>query len=104
MWAARAAMPGARIPADPPIRCAGSLTSGAAIRPPGGRPAGLRPTLRRSALGGHLRRSGAQRCHGQLGAVLVSGAVEDFVHVLLRSEEHTSELQSPMYLVCRLLL
>src|SRR5437763_16585212 len=28
-------------------------------------------------------------------------AVED---VELRSEEHTSELQSPMYLVCRLLL
>src|SRR5437762_5313401 len=28
-----------------------------------------------------------------------------FIHsVLLRSEEHTSELQSPMYLVCRLLL
>src|SRR5437879_10000975 len=26
------------------------------------------------------------------------------VHVSLRSEEHTSELQSPMYLVCRLLL
>src|SRR5437763_6754871 len=25
-------------------------------------------------------------------------------HVLERSEEHTSELQSPMYLVCRLLL
>src|SRR5437879_9214329 len=25
-------------------------------------------------------------------------------HVALRSEEHTSELQSPMYLVCRLLL
>src|ERR1017187_4744483 len=25
-------------------------------------------------------------------------------HVWLRSEEHTSELQSPMYLVCRLLL
>src|ERR1017187_10587098 len=25
-------------------------------------------------------------------------------NVLLRSEEHTSELQSPMYLVCRLLL
>ena len=24
--------------------------------------------------------------------------------ILLRSEEHTSELQSPMYLVCRLLL
>src|SRR5437879_8063094 len=26
------------------------------------------------------------------------------VDALLRSEEHTSELQSPMYLVCRLLL
>src|SRR5437763_9891989 len=26
------------------------------------------------------------------------------MHVLARSEEHTSELQSPMYLVCRLLL
>src|SRR5436189_3043461 len=26
------------------------------------------------------------------------------VRVALRSEEHTSELQSPMYLVCRLLL
>src|SRR5437764_4290088 len=26
------------------------------------------------------------------------------VSVVLRSEEHTSELQSPMYLVCRLLL
>src|SRR5437879_9213613 len=25
-------------------------------------------------------------------------------HYLYRSEEHTSELQSPMYLVCRLLL
>src|SRR5436189_6358876 len=25
-------------------------------------------------------------------------------HLLARSEEHTSELQSPMYLVCRLLL
>src|SRR5437763_15223195 len=27
-----------------------------------------------------------------------------FLDHLLRSEEHTSELQSPMYLVCRLLL
>ena len=30
--------------------------------------------------------------------------VEAFVDVTLRSEEHTSELQSPRYLVCRLLL
>src|SRR5437762_4718411 len=28
----------------------------------------------------------------------------DAAHALARSEEHTSELQSPMYLVCRLLL
>src|SRR5437762_5434869 len=26
------------------------------------------------------------------------------MYILVRSEEHTSELQSPMYLVCRLLL
>src|SRR5437879_7535537 len=30
--------------------------------------------------------------------------VAKFLFVPLRSEEHTSELQSPMYLVCRLLL
>src|SRR5437879_7496841 len=29
---------------------------------------------------------------------------EDYGYVIIRSEEHTSELQSPMYLVCRLLL
>src|SRR5437762_8906140 len=29
---------------------------------------------------------------------------KDSLHELPRSEEHTSELQSPMYLVCRLLL
>src|SRR5437762_6511553 len=32
----------------------------------------------------------------------VGEGLEDFLHT--RSEEHTSELQSPMYLVCRLLL
>src|SRR5437764_11065290 len=38
--------------------------------------------------------------------VLVAGTGEqrDRHRWLLRSEEHTSELQSPMYLVCRLLL
>src|SRR5436189_2515564 len=30
--------------------------------------------------------------------------IEHDVRILERSEEHTSELQSPMYLVCRLLL
>src|SRR5437879_10852675 len=34
----------------------------------------------------------------------VVGEDRDLVHVHVRSEEHTSELQSPMYLVCRLLL
>src|SRR5690348_18012514 len=37
-----------------------------------------------------------EELHGDLG---LSGAV-----VLARSEEHTSELQSPVHLVCRLLL
>src|SRR4051794_41404748 len=33
-----------------------------------------------------------------------SGGKEDSLHVGQRSEEHTSELQSPVHLVCRLLL
>src|SRR3712207_6912088 len=33
-----------------------------------------------------------------------TGCVQRLVHRLLRSEEHTSELQSRQYLVCRLLL
>src|SRR5437879_3147257 len=32
------------------------------------------------------------------------GAFPSVMYMLARSEEHTSELQSPMYLVCRLLL
>src|SRR5437879_150743 len=52
---------------------------------------GLRPSPR--------RRSGGGRGHGPEPAVLPGrGAVDRD-----RSEEHTSELQSPMYLVCRLL-
>src|SRR2546422_3367469 len=37
------------------------------------------------------------------GAEITTGYPE-FDHVLLRSEEHTSELQSRLHLVCRLLL
>src|SRR5437762_11195960 len=33
-----------------------------------------------------------------------SSAIPDMSHLYFRSEEHASELQSPMYLVCRLLL
>src|SRR5437879_8618477 len=32
------------------------------------------------------------------------GSIIDLYGMSIRSEEHTSELQSPMYLVCRLLL
>src|SRR5437763_11497373 len=32
------------------------------------------------------------------------GTLSEEMAIFLRSEEHTSELQSPMYLVCRLLL
>src|SRR5437764_4692206 len=35
---------------------------------------------------------------------MVRSASLTFTFKILRSEEHTSELQSPMYLVCRLLL
>src|ERR1017187_10755460 len=37
-------------------------------------------------------------------AVSGLGLMVFFIEFLKRSEEHTSELQSPMYLVCRLLL
>src|SRR5437879_1831971 len=45
----------------------------------------------------------AEQLDGQRQALLeVAEAIA--LHRDLRSEEHTSELQSPMYLVCRLLL
>src|SRR5437879_10526486 len=43
--------------------------------------------------------SGTSSAEAQLAA-----AEADLARELRRSEEHTSELQSPMYLVCRLLL
>src|SRR5256885_5977780 len=42
------------------------------------------------------------RCHGTDGAGGERGP--DILHSTTRSEEHTSELQSPCNLVCRLLL
>src|SRR3712207_7868163 len=64
------------------------------------------------ALGHDLRRPRRPRRLEHLGGVgpadagevLVGGAHRWGVHVVLRSEEHTSELQSRQYLVCRLLL
>src|SRR3712207_8050774 len=70
----------------------------------------------RSTLGGHtcravtrtraLRRRSGPRRSPELEAIpfgLVLGRVERRL-LLVRSEEHTSELQSRQYLVCRLLL
>src|SRR5437762_10592090 len=57
-------------------------------------PRGLRPR----ALPGRLRREGPG-----IAALRAGGRAPDAGR-RLRSEEHTSELQSPMYLVCRLLL
>src|SRR5436189_1708604 len=73
-------------------------------------------TLFRSPCPGHLRRDGAQ---GAVVTALILETIGEHRHcngvaAILpfqqcawpwdRSEEHTSELQSPMYLVCRLLL
>ena len=44
---------------------------------------------------------GIRRC--LVGTVWFDAVIEH-AKCLIRSEEHTSELQSPMYLVCRLLL
>src|SRR3712207_8008281 len=38
------------------------------------------------------------------GLIIAEGAVAEEMYILARSEEHTSELQSRQYLVCRLLL
>src|SRR5436189_2156139 len=52
-----------------------------------------------------LFRSGhAQRPNPPLKYTLPSSRMDDTSNTESRSEEHTSELQSPMYLVCRLLL
>src|SRR5690348_18055659 len=41
---------------------------------------------------------------GDSVALLTDGRFSGATHGLMRSEEHTSELQSPVHLVCRLLL
>src|SRR5258708_29552277 len=65
-------------------------------------------TLFRSVLAAELEVSLVVRGHGHdgAGAVFEQDKVPypDRKFVLLRSEEHTSELQSPDHLVCRLLL
>src|SRR5437763_7255436 len=53
--------------------------------------------------GGMMRFNWSHAVCRILGVMEPAGYVARRTH-LLRSEEHTSELQSPMYLVCRLLL
>ena len=47
---------------------------------------------------------GAYVSHDHFAAEASEAEIIDFMRATARSEEHTSELQSPMYLVCRLLL
>src|SRR5437762_6013151 len=67
-------------------------------------------TLFRSRVDRHRHRRGGEGEADRGGGVRVGEALEVGVQPPLeghgedRSEEHTSELQSPMYLVCRLLL
>src|SRR5437879_10046320 len=51
-----------------------------------------------------FRSSARRRCDSQRWAVWCAAARAIRHKGGIRSEEHTSELQSPMYLVCRLLL
>src|SRR5436189_3365975 len=69
------------------------------------------PTRRSSDLGQRAEIARDAKCHSVFRIEIQSRcAAKSFRHssrfarILLRSEEHTSELQSPMYLVCRLLL
>src|SRR5437879_12032118 len=57
------------------------------------------PIFRRA---GHDARTGLAR--NAFARAVRAGDRAVHQHAQLRSEEHTSELQSPMYLVCRLLL
>src|SRR5258708_21524946 len=65
-------------------------------------------TLFRSrGIGGKLRerkRNDRLPQHVELAVARGAGAADIDVHLVGRSEEHTSELQSPDHLVCRLLL
>src|SRR5437762_7313041 len=63
---------------------------------------GLEAKLFRPPFGG--RRPAVLRLARKLGLQLVMWNITGYDWNAPRSEEHTSELQSPMYLVCRLLL
>src|SRR3712207_8858523 len=52
----------------------------------------------------HLEKEGIRAFETDLAELIIQLAGETSSHILVRSEEHTSELQSRQYLVCRLLL
>src|SRR3712207_7400921 len=76
------------------------------------RSAGLEPPGHRRGRGLHAHHGGALRTvrHGFHGPARTASAMESVIEIrdlsltFERSEEHTSELQSRQYLVCRLLL
>src|SRR3712207_9009634 len=70
--------------------------------PPGRRR--LRPAHHRVAGGGVQARPGDRPVQGPHGAAAPEGGGGEGQDGAVRSEEHTSELQSRQYLVCRLLL
>src|SRR5699024_12320443 len=66
----------------------------------------LQALLQRQRARGGERLEGVRGCGAHVGELLLLGDVDVHVvrAVVLRSEEHTSELQSRFDLVCRLLL
>src|SRR2546422_5068169 len=64
------------------------------------------PICRRRTMNDPLRLPGPEQIGGRTGPgeVRSDGFGRGEVHRVLRSEEHTSELQSRLHLVCRLLL
>src|SRR5687768_13516241 len=73
-------------------------------RDPGSRPAPYDDVLAEIQAGAARLRIGVWRAAVTAADIEVGAAVESALDTLARSEEHTSELQSRLHLVCRLLL
>src|SRR2546425_5797239 len=65
---------------------------------------GRTPRARRADRAAALRRAGRRAPHARRAAAAARTGLEHLLQRAARSEEHTSELQSLAYLVCRLLL
>src|SRR5437762_7559678 len=63
----------------------------------------VRTLLRRLEQKGYLRHESDGRAYAYRAVEPARSLAARAVRQIIRSEEHTSELQSPMYLVCRLL-